>query len=359
MICEHCGATENVARSEMLGLTYCGRCFGAYADERLSEPSDNGAGSDEGGLPWRWAHEITADAPATPDWLYEDFLAPGDKVMYAGQPKVGKTTLVAALIQAIAGDEQIFLGRIVRGGAVVLVSEEGDMTLAPKLRGMPQERVRVLNRDAAWPKPPWAELIAGAIKEAVRIDAVMLVVDSVSFWAQFEGSAENESGTAQAVMDVLDGATRAGLVVFLVHHQRRDGGGPRGSGALMGAVDTVIEYERLEDDAPTRHRRLVTASRWPQTPHVLVVELDQDGEWRLVGEADSRLGSEVLGVREQILAAVPALEPGATEAELVELLGKDKRKFGGPLRKLVDDGDLKREGRGVSGSPYTYWRPSP
>jgi len=34
-----------------------------------------------------------------------------------------------------------------------VVSEEGDQTLAPKLRGMPSERVRVLNRDSAWPKP--------------------------------------------------------------------------------------------------------------------------------------------------------------------------------------------------------------
>ena len=232
------------------------------------------------------------------------------------------------------------------------------MTLAPKLLEMPHEQVRVLNRDAAWPKPPWAQLIGAAIEEALRIEAVMLVIDSVSFWAQFEGSSENESGTAQAMMDVLDEGSRSGLVVFLVHHQRRDGGGPRGSGALMGAVDSVIEYERLEDDAPSRHRRLVTESRWPQTPHVVVAEYDQDGDWRLVGEADSRHGSEVLGVREEILSAAPAMEPGATGGELCELLGKDKRKVGGPLRKLVDDEKLRREGKGVSGNPYTYWRPA-
>ena len=67
-------------------------------------------------LPWRWAHEITTDAPETPDWLYEDTLAPGDKVMFAGQPKAGKTTFVAALVHAIASEEATFLGRRVCGG---------------------------------------------------------------------------------------------------------------------------------------------------------------------------------------------------------------------------------------------------
>ena len=313
---------------------------------------------DAGALRWRWAEEVGASTPEEPDWLLEEYFAPGDKVMLAGRAKVGKSTWVEALLRAITGEEgAIFIGRRGRTGSAVLVSEEGDGTLAGKVEGVPPERLRVLNRDAAWPKPAWEALIADAIIEAKRIDAVMLVIDTFSFWAQFEGERENWSGETQRAMDRLDGAAREGLLVLLVHHQGR-GGAPRGSTALEGAVETVIELERLQDDAPSRHRRLVANSRWPQVPAVLVLDF-VDGEWRLIGEADSRDGAVGLGVREEILEALPREPPGPTEDELADdLLGKDKRKVAAPLRKLLGESKIAREGGGKKGDPYRYWRPA-
>jgi hypothetical protein len=48
--------------------------------------------------------------------------------------------------------------------------------------------------------------------------------------------------------------------------------------------------------------------------------------------------------------------PGASEAELVELVGLDKRKLSGPLRELVADGSVERAGAGRKGDPFRYFR---
>ena len=308
-------------------------------------------------LPWRWSEDLVSTTPDAVEWVWEDYLAPGTKAIFAGLPKGGKTTAVVALIEASAAEAGSFLGRRIAGGSVVVVSEEGDQTLAPKLRGMPSERVRVLNRDSAWPKPDWPELIAAATEEAKRIGARLLVIDSLAFWAGFEAEKEKDPGAAQEIMDALDQACRVGLAVLLIHHQRKapgeNGTGVRGSGALAGAVDVVIEYERLGDGAPRSQRRLVALSRWPQTPDVLVVDYRrEEGSWRVVGEAEGRAGSESLGVRERLLQAVSS-DP-VTEAHLVEATGIDKRKLGGPLRELVEEDLINREGAGKRGDPFTY-----
>jgi 5S rRNA maturation endonuclease (ribonuclease M5) len=316
------------------------------------------------GLPWRWGEELTDAAPEEPEWIFEGFLATGTKIIFAGLPKAGKTTFIASLIEAIASAAPTFLGRRIMGGPVLLASEEGDGTLAPKLSGLPAERVRVLNRDACWPKPPWSELIASAVAEAERTGAVVLAIDSMAFWAAFEPERENDAGAAQAIMDALDEACRAGLAVVLIHHQRKQPGanhgtGVRGSGALTGAPDAIIEYERLGEDAPHTQRRLVSLSRWPQTPEVLVIDWDRHGgAWRIVGEAGDRAGSDALGIRERLLSALPSEPPGPSEGELAGLLDLDVRKISGPLRELLD-GPVNRVGEGKKGDPYRYHQNAP
>jgi len=161
---------------------------------------------------------------------------------------------------------------------------------------------------------------------------------------------------------VLGEATRAGLAVLLAHHQRKAGGGEgdavRDSSAIVGAVDVLVEIERLGDDSPPGHRRLVAVGRWPKTPPVLVVDRDPaTGGWRVVGQAASRSEAASLGIRERVLAMMQD-EELLTEAEIITRVGADKRKVGPVLRDLVADGFVARSGAGKRGDPYRYGKVS-
>ena len=325
---------------------------------RLREIAREAAPPPGGELPFvSWA-DLQAAAPPEPPWVLGGYLAHGTTTMLAGKPKSGKSTLACAIAEAVDAGAPSFLGRAVGGGPVVYLSEEGASTLAPKLSA--SSRSSALARDAVWPKPAWAPLVAGAVSEAKRIGAVLLVIDSLSFWAAFGEGQEKDAGKAQEAMDALGEATRAGLSVLLVHHQRKaggeDGDAVRGSGAIFAAVDVLIELERTGEDAPPGQRRLVAVGRWRDlVPPVLVVDRDPAmGAWAVVGEAASRKGAAGLGFRERILAALPAEAPGATEGDLAALIGVDKRKISGPLRELVREGLVAQAGEGVKGTPYLY-----
>jgi hypothetical protein len=320
----------------------------------------NGAGPRPAELRFMWAAELAAATPAEPDWLLHGYLAPGAVTLLAGKPKAGKSTLAWAAAEAVASDAGTFLGRPVAAGPVVYLTEEGAGTLAHKL---PDAPIRVLTRDAAWPKPPWPALVAAAVAEAARVEAAILVIDALAFWAGFSEGQEKDAGAAQAAMDALGAATAAGLAVLLVHHQRKaggeDGDAVRGSGAIFGAVDVLVEVERCED-APPSHRRLVALGRWPTTPPVLVVDHDPDScSWRTIGQAEDRAATATLGVRERLLDATPSEPPGATESEIADLVGLDGRKISKPLRQLVADGLIDRTGDGRKGSPFSYHQTGP
>ena len=50
--CERCGTTEReVEHSELLGVTYCGRCYAAYADARRAGLLEGNHASDNGNEP--------------------------------------------------------------------------------------------------------------------------------------------------------------------------------------------------------------------------------------------------------------------------------------------------------------------
>lgn len=361
--CRSCGGTRMRAngqecptcRSEEIVLT----TPQPASPPPMVEPSRNGGPPAPEPLRFVSAAELSSLVPERPPWLWEGYLAQGALTLLAGRPKSGKSTLAWAITEAIAARAPTFLGRGIEHGGVVYVSEEGVGTLAHKLpRG---ERVRVLTRDAAWPKPSWARVIAETVKEAGRVGAVLLVIDSLAFWAAFGEGQENDAGAAQAALNVLGIATTAGLAVLLVHHQRKSGGSAgdavRGTGAIFGAVDALVELERLDGPAPaTGQRRLVGVSRWPSIPPVLVVERDAAGKWRAIREVADRDETAELAVRDRLLSALPSDGLGATEQELANRLGVDGRKIGHPLRASVEAGRVERTGRGRKGDPYRYRR---
>jgi hypothetical protein len=307
---------------------------------------------DDARLPFVTAAELRATTPAEPAWLWSGYLAPGALTLLAAKPKAGKSTLAVAISEAAAAGARSFLGRPIGEGPVVYCSEETPATLAHNLPAI--DGIRVLTRDAMWPKPSWAELVAGSVEECKRIGAVLLVVDTFAYWAALPKDAEKDAGAAQAAMQPLIDATRDGLPVLVPLHQRKGGGedgeGVRGSGAIAGGADIVLELERLQQP---RERALLALSRYPSTPGSLIIEHDAaTGAWKAIGEGE-RADARSITDRRAILTA---LDGGSalTRQELEDATDAPERQWHGQLEALIEQGKVRRIGAGKKGDPYRF-----
>jgi hypothetical protein len=301
--------------------------------------------------------KLRANLPPEPDFVLEGYIARGAVHVWAGKPKVGKSTLACAAAVAVSSPACAeFLDRGVATGPVAYVSEEAAVTAVAKL---PDEGVWLLTREAAWPRPPWADVVHAAVKVSRREGAVLLVIDTFPYWAALPPEAEKDAGAVTEAMGELVGAARDGLAVLLVHHSRKAGGDEgdalRGSGAFAGVADAILEVERPRDEGPPNQRQLVALARWSSCPGLLLVDRDHaTGAWRKVGEGDSRDDAADLTWRERLLEAVPADGYGITFTELERVLGHAKQVWRSRLDALVAEGTVLRGGDGKKGSPFRH-----
>lgn len=329
------------------------RALGLRGHELLLDLSPSSAAAGPADVTFLSPDELLASVPPEPPWVMEGYLAANGLTVLAGKPKAGKSTLGAAIAKAVCGSASEFLGRRVMTGPVVYVSEEGAATLAHKVAG---DTLRIATRDTAWPRPDWVPLIAAAKSEAQRVGAVLLVFDTFAFWAGLGPESEKDAGAVQAAMEPLVGATRAGIAVLLIVHARKGGGedgdAVRGSSALAGAADIVLELDRVPDGS-ARQRKVLALSRYPQTPGVLVVDHDaSNGSWRVIGEGTDRGDARDIGSRTALLDALANGE--LTRKELEEVTGKKSVGWHSTMEQLIASGDVVRLGAGVKGDAHRF-----
>ena len=126
----------------------------------------------------------------------------------------------------------------------------------------------------------WLALIAGveALHREEPFDLV--VIDALA--ALLPGYAETCAPKLLDCLLPLQTLANLGPAVWLLHHptkaKRADGQTARGSGALSGFVDIVMEmscYRRAR--SRDRRRRICAYSRYVETPRHLIIELNADG----------------------------------------------------------------------------------
>jgi hypothetical protein len=154
--------------------------------------------------------------------------------------------------------------------------------------------------------------------------------------------------------------TEAGAAVLLAHHPRKsdgkEGKASRGSGALPGFADIIIEMRR--SSGKDRQRVLTGYSRFDETPPELVIELAEDG-----GSYQS-LGSKPEADRKarwtSITEILPGDPQGKTVEELLELWPDEKkpskRTLGQDLNQGAEATLWSMSGAGRRGDPFRFWR---
>jgi hypothetical protein len=257
-------------------------------------------------------------------------------------------------------------GRAVRAGRAVVVSEEGEDLWAvrdDRLHFGPH--LRLLCRPFTG-KPTLAgwEALIDSLRELKAIEGLdLVVIDPLAGF--LPGRSENEAGLMLEFLLPLQRLTAAGVAVLILHHPRKQatpaGQSARGSGALTGVADILMEMEpvsiHLEDD---RRRRLWAFSRHAGTPTRLVIELTAGGtDYAGLGDFAEPEQSDtwpvLLGVledakhkltRQQIREQWPADYPRPDEISLWRWLDR-----------AVVAGRVLRDGTGRRSQPFVYWVP--
>ena len=184
----------------------------------------------------------------------------------------------------------------------------------------------------------------------------VLVVDTFDRWSGLRGDAENAAGSVNEALEPLQYAAAAGLVVLLISHQRKSSGefgeAVRGSSALTGGVDIVVELER-----PSRalqlssHARVLRAvSRFSSTPEELYLELGEHGFEPIESPEQVKADAERL----RVLDALENLDEPATADQLGEELEIPKRAARRYLSELLEKGLVARAGAGKRNDPFTW-----
>jgi hypothetical protein len=195
--------------------------------------------------------------------------------------KAGKSTLISVLLARMKTGGML-AGRTLAAGRAVVVSEED-----PSLwrdRG----QVLAFGDHLNWICRPflgkpreeeWLALLGqvGRVHEQAPVD--LLVLDSLANLSPMRS--ENDAAEMLRTLLPLQGLTRRGLSVLMAHHPGKGptvpGQAARGSGALPGFVDIILEMLPVARRNPKDRRRLQAYSRHDATPASWVIEWTADG----------------------------------------------------------------------------------
>jgi len=325
-----------------------------------STPASNGETKRVVPIP---ASELGSDLAV--DWVWYGYAARGHVTLFTGLWKAGKSTLIGHLLVQMAQGGSL-VGDV-HAGKVIIVTEEG-RTLWARRRddyGFGDHCHFVLQHFLAKPSQVEWDCFVADIAGLVRERGYSLVIFD-TFGAVSPVTNENDAAETTASLMCLRRITDAGAAVLLVHHPRKgdasEGQASRGSGALPGFVDIIVELRRLDAKARTDRRRTLTSySRFDETPPDAVIQLAENGcSYEYVGSR--RDVSQTMRFA-AIMDVLPPQSPGLDVQDVRSRWGKEidhmdppgERTLREDLRTGYVAGKWKREGKGKAGDSYRYY----
>jgi hypothetical protein len=310
--------------------------------------------------------ELAGGAEPRLAWLWDGYLAAGKLTALVSPPKSGKTTLLSHLLARCAQGGQL-AGRAVTPARALVVSEEAAADWDARCRRLGLgPHVQFLCRPFRGARPTDAQWFAlvGGLEALHRREALDLVVlDALA--ALLPGCAETCAPRLLDCLLPLQALAQRGPAVWLLHHpakaRRADGQAARGSGALAGLADVVLEMSCVRRARSRDRRRRISAySRYAETPRHLVLELNADGSDYLVrtnadGSALAQPWPELHHVLAQAtdrLTQQTILERWPVEDHVPE-----RSTLARWLQRATRQGLVCSCGSGYRGDPFRYWLP--
>jgi hypothetical protein len=306
---------------------------------------------------------LNAAAPVAQDWLWHGYLARAGITLLTSPWKAGKTTLAAALLAKLnAGGE--LASRVVRPGKADIISEESKQLWAARCAkyAIGDQALFICRPFRGQPRPEqWRALVDHllALHRAAPFD--LIILDPLADLLPARG--DSNAAVMLAALAPLQMLADAGVAVLILHHPRKQASAPgqwaRGSGALSGFVDIVLEMHYYSTaDADDRRRKLFAFSRHDETPRRLVIELNETGtDWFALGDIEDEEFTRSWTQLQQVLESA---SDKRTRQELladwpVDLLPPSPATLHRWLERAVAAGTLLREGTGRTNDPFRYW----
>lgn len=296
------------------------------------------------------------------DWFWQGCIARRHVTLFSALMKAGKTTLVGHLLRALQEGRE-FCDRRTQRCRTLVVSEESKAIWRERRDALGlDDSLAVLCRPFIC-KPTfadWSDFLSHVCRCAGEFRADLVAFDTLAAFAPWR--CENDSAEVMATLTPLNQLSEAGHGVLLFHHHGKadqsEGRAARGSTALAGAVDVLLEMRRFKpDDSSDRRRVLSGLGRFDEIPEEIVLELAADGSgYTACGDRKAVAAREL---REVIMGALPSDPPGLTAADVHGAISGDERPKRGDVGKALTAGigrDWLATGSGKKGDPYRFWR---
>ncbi|MSP56410.1 MAG: hypothetical protein EXR69_12525 [Myxococcales bacterium] len=286
--------------------------------------------------------DYMATVPDTIPWVIDKVAFIHGLTILAGAPKAGKSTCAFEMMRCRETGE-LYLEQFVRPGPTLLVTEEGGVSV--KFKGHALTQLDIYDRKASAGET-FEDTLGVIAAWCADHPGGLVFIDTLAAWAQVED--ENSAAEMQAALDGIRLAVSEPyeVAVVLIHHARKGGGKDgeaiRGSGAILAAVDHVMELKRGDDNQRKNRRRIEVMSRVLREFEQWTFDWDAESERGYLVDPDEAISDDL----EDEVQLIPATGPGITAAES----GMHWRK----LNHLVNKGRV-RQVRGAGRLPHLYW----
>jgi predicted ATP-dependent serine protease len=221
-------------------------------------------------------------------WVWDGYVARGCTTLLSALPKAGKTTLISQMLQKVETGGEL-AGMKIHPSKVLILTEESKAKWGARrdIFNLPLTSISIVSRpmNKKYNYSEWVAALARAAEICEEQGIQICVIDTLTtFW-----NARDENDAAKVIEALLPifQLVKKDVGVLIVHHDRKSGGengtAARGSNALTGFVDIIIELNRLTDSPTPTRRVLKTLSRFEESPHEVVIDLI-DGRYETLGD---------------------------------------------------------------------------
>jgi hypothetical protein len=299
--------------------------------------------------------------PPGPKWIWRNYVAHGAVSVFCAASKCGKTTLLGHVWRAMIDGGVVFSD--VSKGNVLIISEECDRDMCERRDFLKLGANIIIDRTYLMELPTmerFRDLLVNILKYEQKHGVFdMIVFDTLSATLPIED--ENNSTEVTRVVTLTKKLCKVGSAVVIIHHDRKSGGAHgtalRGSTALPGQVEFVVEVKWPGEDVATHDRRLTVHSR---------SSIDKGFEDITISLSDDRqtytMGARQ-GTRKELIMDILAFENSMTLKQVLEawpsgsIKKPTRRTLASDLESLISKGSLQSHGMGTKTDPTQYFIP--